>query len=677
MPLSEPNLKQQSRSQPEKKARSAKFPAAATNRVTIEKVNLEFDGGKYPAKCCIGDSVEVRADIYADGHEVISARLSHRKKGTTRWKEEPMVHSVNDRWSGSFEVTELGRYQFTLSAWVDDFLSWQKDLGKRVDAGQDVSGELMEGAAIVKRTAQRARGTKRKQLESFASDLAAGDSEAEHRVSLALSTELAQRCAEFSDRSRATRYERVLEIVVDPERARFGAWYEMFPRSAAAEEDRHGTFRDLEQHLPRIAAMGFDVLYLPPIHPIGSSFRKGPNNSLQSKAGDPGSPWAIGSEAGGHKAIHPELGSEEDFEHLVEAAQEFGIEIAQDIAFQCSPDHPYVQEHPEWFKHRADGTIKYAENPPKKYQDIYPLDFSCDDWQALWLECRDVFRFWIDRGVRIFRVDNPHTKPYRFWEWLIDDIKAQYPEVIFLSEAFTRPKIMYHLALSGFTQSYTYFTWRNSKQELTEYFTELTQTDVRHYMRPNLFANTPDILHAYLQNGGKPAFKVRLVLAATLGASYGIYGPPFELCVARSKDATEEYYNSEKYQIRNWDFESPDNISPLISKVNKIRRENPALHRNDSLQFHPVDNEQLICFSKHTEDLRNILIVAVNLDPRWTQSGWVELPIESFGLDHNASFEVRDLLNDAVYLWQGRTNFVMLDPTVCPAHIFQLQLRHS
>jgi starch synthase (maltosyl-transferring) len=479
----------------------------------------------------------------------------------------------------------------------------------------------------------------------------------------------------FPDRSNAATYDRLLSVIVERERAHYGAWYEMFPRSCADEPGRHGTFKDCEKRLPYIARMGFDVLYLPPIHPIGLTHRKGRNNSPKCTPGDTGSPWGIGSKDGGHKAVHPELGTLEDFDHLVAAARESGIEIALDIAFQCSPDHPYVVEHPVWFRWRPDGTVQYAENPPKKYQDIYPLNFESEAWRELWEEMKSVLLFWIEQGVKIFRVDNPHTKPFRFWEWLIAEIRHTHPDVVFLAEAFTRPKVMQYLAKSGFSQSYTYFTWRNTKEELTEYFTELTRTEVHEYMRPNLFANTPDILHEYLQSGGRPAFQVRLVLAATLGASYGIYGPPFELCETRAVPGTEEYVDSEKYEIRHWDLDRPGSLCEFIGRINAIRRDNPALHKNDPLLFLPVDNDQLIAYARFTPDLDNVVLVVVNLDPHRAQSGWVQVAIDRLGLDPKQPYQVHDLLDDARYLWSGPRNYVALDPNVLPAHILRVRRR--
>jgi starch synthase (maltosyl-transferring) len=544
-----------------------------------------------------------------------------------------------------------------------------------VEAQHEVASELLEGAELIMQAAKGARAEDGEWLRWWADSITKGNDMAA-RINAALDPVLSTIMSRYADRSSGLMYPRILRVTVDRERARFGAWYEMFPRSCADEPGRHGTFRDVEKRLPYVRDMGFDVLYLPPIHPIGRSFRKGPNNSLTAGPDDPGSPWGIGAAEGGHTAVHPQLGTLADFEHLVAAAREHGLEIALDIAFQCSPDHPWVREHPEWFRHRPDGTIKYAENPPKKYQDIYPLDFECADWQALWQALLEVVLFWCEHGVRIFRVDNPHTKPFRFWEWLLAEVQRRYPDTIFLSEAFTRPKVMRHLAKLGFSQSYTYFTWRNTKHELTEYFTELTQTAVREYMRPNLFVNTPDILSEFLQYGGRAAFYIRLVLAATLGASYGIYGPPFETCQHQAvKPGSEEYLDSEKYQIRHWDWERPNVFREFIARVNAIRRDNPALHANDRLRFYQTDNEHIIFYGKSTPDLSNVILIVVNLDPHHVQSGWVRVPLGELGLRPDEPYQVHDLLTEAHYLWNGEWNFVRLDPNAAIAHILRLRKR--
>jgi starch synthase (maltosyl-transferring) len=645
-------------------------------RVVIEGVKPEVDGGRFPIKRIVGDQVVVEADILADGHDVLSACLMYRKDGERKWTEVPMKALVNDRWTGAFEVTELGVYWYTLAAWVDEFESWRRGLAKKSAAEQNVSIDLLTGAQMIGEAGKHATKAHAKTMQQWAATLRSGASSVSEKTELALSDEVAELVSRYAERRSATTYAKELEVVVDRERARFGAWYEMFPRSCAPAPGRHGTFKDCESRLPYVSAMGFDVLYLPPIHPIGITNRKGKNNTPNVGPDDPGSPWAIGGPEGGHKAIHPQLGSLKDFQRLVAKAAEYNIEVALDLAFNCTPDHPYVEKHPGWFRHRPDGSVQYAENPPKKYQDIYPFDFETEEWHHLWDEMKSIVFFWIQQGVRIFRVDNPHTKPFVFWEWLIRAVKREHPDVIFLSEAFTRPKVMYHLAKLGFTQSYTYFTWRNTKWELTQYFTELTQTGVREFFRPNLWTNTPDILTEHLQFGGRGAFMARLVLAATLGASYGIYGPAFELMENRPKESgSEEYLNSEKYEIKYWDIDSPDSLKGFVGRVNYVRKDNPALQSDWSLHFHAVDNEQLICYSKHTEDISDIMLVVVNLDPHHVQSGWVDLSLETLGLPQDQAFQVHDLLSDSRYSWHGSRNYVELDPHSVPAHIFRIRKR--
>jgi starch synthase (maltosyl-transferring) len=631
--------------------------------IVIEDVRPQVDCGRFPIKRTAGETVTVTADIHADGHEVLAAVLLYRRAGDAAWSGLPMRIVENDRWEGTFTVEALGRYEYTIEGWVDRFASWRHELSKKVGAGQDVSAELLEGAAIVESSSP-----------DKASVLADANTPVDARVAEALREELSAVMSEQPDRSRATRFDRVLEVAVERERARFGAWYEMFPRSTGPDPSRSATFDEAQEMLPYVASMGFDVLYLPPIHPIGRAFRKGPNNSLTPGPDDPGSPWAIGSEEGGHTAIEPGLGTIEDFDRFVAAAAHHGLEVALDIAFQASPDHPYVREHPEWFRRRPDGTIKYAENPPKKYQDIYPINFESEDWQALWHELKDVFEFWIAHRVTIFRVDNPHTKPFRFWEWALGELKREHPEAIFLSEAFTRPKVMRYLAKCGFSQSYSYFTWRNTKAELTDYFTELAQTDVREYMRPNLFANTPDILHAYLQRGGRPAFQVRLVLAATLGASYGIYSG-FELAEnAPVRDGSEEYLDSEKYQIRHRDYRQAGSLAEMIGRINGIRRDHPALQHDWGLTFHQTDNPEILAYTKRSTDGRDTVMVVVNLDPFNMQHGFVQLPLADWGVSPFESVEVLDLLSGERYFWRGEWNYVRLDPQSRVAHILSVEL---
>ncbi|HYG36208.1 MAG TPA: alpha-1,4-glucan--maltose-1-phosphate maltosyltransferase, partial [Clostridia bacterium] len=582
-------------------------------RVIIEGVSPEIDGGRFPIKRVPGEKVVVEADIYADGHDVLAAALLFRREGEEEWSEVPMKALVNDRWRGKFTVEEVGTYEYTIEAWVNQFRTWRRNLEKKFAARMDVALELLTGREFIQAVQKRAEGQDRRELESVAESLSPENPLPDSaKVLTVLNERIVELMDEYLERKHSVRYARKLRVQVDPLPARFSAWYEFFPRSCAPEPGRHGTFKDCEAMLARVARMGFDTVYFPPIHPIGTTYRKGRNNSLIVEPGDPGSPWAIGSEEGGHKAVNPALGTLEDFQALVAKARKLGLQIALDIAFQCSPDHPYVKEHPEWFRHRPDGSIQYAENPPKKYQDIYPLDFESEDWRGLWIELKSIFEFWIEQGVRVFRVDNPHTKPFRFWTWCLGGLKREHPDLIFLSEAFTRPKVMYQLAKLGFTQSYNYFPWRNTKHEIQTYLEELTQTEVQEFFRPNLWPNTPDILTQNLQYGGRPVFVSRLILAATLGASYGIYGPPYEICENTPREpGSEEYLNSEKYEVRHWDLAVPGGLGDLMAHLNQIRRENPALQSNERLCFHDVDNEQILVYSKHTEDLENIILVMV------------------------------------------------------------------
>ena len=640
-------------------------------RVVIEAVSPEVDGGRVPSNRSLGEKVAVEADIFADGHDALACVMRYRHHAGSKWTEERMSALGNDRWRAEFTVTELGRYVYTFEAWVDRFLTWRLQLAKRMAAGQDVASELKVGATLVESAAGRAQGADSAALQKHAQSLLTTPVPGAEIVS----RELIELIDRYPDKSDYVTYPRELEVLVDPVRARFSSWYELFPRSAG-EPGRHGTFRDVERRLPYVASMGFDVLYLPPIHPIGLTNRKGANNSVKALPGEPGSPWAIGSEEGGHKSIHTELGTLDDFRHLLRAAEEHGLALALDIAFQCSPDHPYIREHPEWFRHHPDGSIQYAENPPKKYEDIVPFDFECEAWRELWAELLSIVSYWIDQGVRIFRVDNPHTKPFAFWEWLIGEVKRDHPDAIFLSEAFTRPKVMYRLAKAGFTQSYTYFAWRNTVWDLTQYFKELHQPPVSDFFRPNLWPNTPDILTEYLQNGGRPAFAARLVLAATLGASYGIYGPAFELCQARAKEpGSEEYLDSEKYQLRSWPIDSPDSLKELITLVNEIRHENLALQSDRGLRFHTTENESLLAYTKSTSDLADVVLTVINLDPHHTQSGMVTLPLEALGLDGDKSYQAHELLSGARYLWSGPRNYVEINPHAAPAQIFRFRRR--
>jgi starch synthase (maltosyl-transferring) len=648
------------------------LPAAGQSRAIIEGVKPEIDCGTFAIKRVVGETVVVEADVFTDGHDLLECVVLYRKSSEKKWSEAPMEFLVNDRWRGEFQVTAMGRYIYTVQAWVDRFKTWHYDFKKRVAAGQDVAVDLLIGADLIEGASKRAKGNDKKTLKAASQQLR-GDDDQQTKIDAVMDDTLYQTVMKYPDRSFAATYAKELPVTVDRERARFSTWYELFPRSTSPEPGKHGTFKDCEAWLPHIASMGFDVLYFPPIHPIGKAFRKGKNNATVAEPGDTGSPWAIGGEEGGHKAIHPELGTLEDFHNLVQKAKEYGIEIALDIAFQCSPDHPYVKEHPEWFRARPDGTIQYAENPPKKYQDIYPFDFETENWKELWEELKSVMVYWIEQGVYIFRVDNPHTKSFKFWEWAISDIKQKHPETLFLSEAFTRPKVMYRLAKLGFTQSYTYFTWRNEKWDLTEYLIELTQTDVREVFRPNFWPNTPDILHAYLQNGGIPAFKTRLVLAATMTANYGMYGPAFELGENVPREpGSEEYLHSEKYQLRHWDINSPNSLKDMIARVNNIRRDNPALQSDWGIQFHSTDNEQIICYSKQTDDQTNRILVVASFDTYFKQSGWVGIDLSALNIDPSHPYQIYDLLTDTTYTWNGSWNYVELNPHMIPAHIFRI-----
>jgi starch synthase (maltosyl-transferring) len=643
-------------------------------RVVIEKVAPQVDGGRFPIKRITGDAVRVEADVFADGHDAVAAMLLHRPDGETEWSKVPMRSLGNDRWSADFTVDRVGDHFYQVAGWVDQFATWKRDLEKRLRAGQDIAADLLIGRELIHRAAAKATGTDRERLGEIERRLQ--DGEAQRQVSAVLADDdLNRMMFRLSPLDAAATYSQEFPVTVDRPRAAFSAWYEMFPRSAASN-GRHGTLKDVEARLPYVASLGFDVLYLPPIHPVGRSFRKGRNNAEVAQAADVGSPWGIGSEEGGHKSIHPSLGTMEDFRRLVAAAERHGIELALDVAFQTSPDHPYVREHAEWFRKRPDGTIQYAENPPKKYQDIYPFDFETPAWESLWEELKSIFDFWIREGVRIFRVDNPHTKPFPFWEWVIREIRCEHRDVLFLAEAFTRPKVMYRLAKLGFSQSYTYFAWRDTKWELTQYFTEITRSEVREFFRPNLWPNTPDILPESLQVGGRAAFMARLVLAATLAGNYGIYGPPFEHGWSAPREpGSEEYLDSEKYQIHHHDLDRADSLKDFIARVNTIRRGSPAIAHGGSLDFHNATNAQVICFSRTSADLADVVLVIVSLDPNYRQSAWIELPLEAMGLPANRPYQMHDLLTDARYLWHGNRNYVELDPSTCPAHVFRVRRR--
>jgi starch synthase (maltosyl-transferring) len=639
--------------------------------IVVERVEPELDGGRHPVKREVGDRVQVSADIFKEGHDVLAAVLLYRTIKEPAWHEAPMQHLDNDRWAGHFDVPENTRYLYSIGAFVNGFESWRQEAMKKSDAGERIESELLEGRHLVERAAKRATEPAKTRLEEFLKRWRVADIQ-EIQLGVALNDELSQLVERHQERKAWTVYDRELQLVVDRVRARYGAWYELFPRSQGTVPGRSGTFKDCEKRLPAIQAMGFDVVYLTPIHPIGRTNRKGKNNAVTAFATDPGSPYAIGNEHGGHDAVEPTLGTIEDFDRFQEVVRAHGMEVALDFAINCSPDHPYVKMHREWFAHRPDGTIKYAENPPKQYQDIYNVDFYCEDWRGLWNEMKRVILFWADRGVKIFRVDNPHTKPVAFWSWLIREVQDRHPDTIFLSEAFTRPKMMRALAKAGFTQSYTYFTWRNFKQELTEYLIELSQTGMREYFRPNFFTNTPDILPEILQHGGRPAFKFRLVLAATLSPSYGIYSG-YELCENTAVPGKEEYLNSEKYEYKVWDWDRPGHITNYVTTINRIRRENPALHELENLEFYEADNEHVIVYGKRTRDRRNIILVAVNLNPFQAQEARVMIPISSFGIKADEMYQLHNLITDQRDLVKGDTYSLRLDPQVEPAAIYAVR----
>ncbi len=663
-------------------------PDHGQKRVVIEHVEPEIDAGRFPAKRVVDETVVVEADIFGDGHDHVEARLLLRAPGEKGWAAIPMAPLGNDRWQASFATAAVGSYQFKIAASIDHFDTWQDGLAKKLKAGQDVALELETGGLIVEEAAGRAKGKDAKTLTAAAkllrdngrnlADLEKqGNAQGQREgfAAPALSPDLLALASRYPNVELETEYERTLAVEVDRKRARFSTWYELFPRSQGRDAATHGTFRDVEGKLPYLQQLGFDVLYMPPIHPVGRSYRKGKNNSVNAQPEDVGSPWAIGASEGGHTEILPELGTMADFEHLRDTAAEHGMELALDIAFQCAPDHPWVSEHPDWFKHRADGSIQYAENPPKKYQDIYPLDFESKDWEALWDELSGVFLYWAERGVRIFRVDNPHTKAFGFWEWCIAEVKRRYPDALFLAEAFTRPRVMEQLAKLGFSQSYTYFCWRTTKAELEEYLTELTQTEQWQYFRPNFWPNTPDINPYNLQTGGYGAFALRFVLAATMNPSYGIYGGAYENLVdAPFRAGGEEYLDSEKYEIKHWPLSLENPLAQLIATVNKARQEQPALQTFDqSLRFHTTDNPELIAYSKRSADNSNVVLTVVNLDPVNRQSGWLYLDTKQLGLTDESVYLCEDVLSGSAYTWRGPSNFVALDPAVQPAHLFVIR----
>ncbi len=650
------------------------LPVRRPPRVAVENVWPQVDEGRVPIRRVVGETVEVYADVYAEGTAAVRAVVRWRPASERVWHELPMAPMGNDRWREAFLVPAPGRYQYTVVGWVDPFLTWRILLDRRIESHAVAPVDLLEGAEILASLSRTVHGTDASLLGEAAERLRRpGEGSLEEAIRVARSPELAEAAARHPERSEVASYPTTFEVEVDPARAGHSAWYELFPRSTSPESGRAGRFRDLRARLPYIAGLGFDVVYLTPVHPIGRTNRRGPNNRPSFSSDVPGSPWAIGSPHGGHTAVDPTLGTLEELRGVFAEARRVGLDVALDLAFQCAPDHPWVREHPDWFHHLPDGSIRTAENPPKRYDDIYPIDFGTRDWKALWTALKGVVDFWVHEGVRWFRVDNPHTKPFEFWRWLIGEVRREHPDVLFLAEAFTRPKVMYRLAKVGFTHSYTYFAWRTTREELTSYFRELNEGAVHEIFRPHLWPNTPDILTEQFHSGRRSVFVQRLLLAATLSSHYGIYGPAYELLEHTPQEpGKEEYRNSEKYEVRHWELEAAGNLGPEIRRINRIRQENPALREGRRLTFHPTDNDRLLAFSRRTDDSRNVVLVVVNLDPDVPQSGWTYLDLTELGIPPDRPFDLEDLWNGPRYQWRGPRNFVRLDPSSAPAHVFRV-----
>jgi starch synthase (maltosyl-transferring) len=637
-------------------------------RIVIENVLPQIDSGAYFIKRIVGQTINVTADVFSDGHDVIECCVKFKHESDKNWNDVRMAHTGNDEWAASFKVEKQGYYTYFVEGWVDYALNWQHGIERKIQDNQHVKSELLEGADYVKAVSKFANASEKEYLKTAAKYFTS-QKEYDKAIAVAMSEDLTVMFKKYPIRFIENR-SLELQVYVDRKKALFSTWYEFFPRSASSEEGKHGTFKDCEKLLPRVAAMGFDTLYFPPIHPIGEVNRKGKSNATNAQLGDVGSPWGIGSQYGGHKATHPELGSIEDFKSLVKKAKDLGIEVAMDYALQAAPDHPYVKDFPQWFKWRPDGTVQYAENPPKKYQDIQPIYFESGDWKNLWQELLDVALFWIEEcDVKIYRVDNPHTKPFYFWGWLIAEVKKKHPEVLFLAEAFTRPKIMHELAKQGFTQSYTYFTWRNSKAELIEYVEELTKTNQKEFYRPNFWPNTPDINPYPLQSGNEAIHLQRYFLAATLSSSVGIYGPVYEYMVSAAMPGKEEYLDSEKYEFVKWDWEKQNKLTHIITKINSIRNEHPSLQQTNNIHFCDADNEQIIAYYKHDDDHQDETLMIVSLDPYYPRQATVRLPIEHIG---SQPVTVVDLITGNSYNWDKEWNFVELHPAL-PFHLFKIK----
>lgn len=639
------------------------------NRVIIENVTPEIDGGRFYIKSVPNEPILIEADIFGDGHDKVYARLLYKHQAEKNWTSKPLHLINNDRWRGNFTPTKEGFYSYMLEGWIDHLASWQHEISLKIKDGQQVSSELLVGASLLEKILGKASNEDKKDIQ-LTIDAFKDSYQYTEAVFLAMSEKLANWFEQYPEQDHITQYKE-LKVWIDRPRAGFSTWYSMFPRSAAKNPNEHGTFRDVIDLLPRIQSMGFDVLYIPPIHPIGKQFRKGKNNSPNCLPTDPGVPYGIGSELGGHDAIHSELGTLDDFKALIKACHEHDMEIAMDLAIQCSPDHPWAKNHPEWFKIRPDGTIQYAENPPKKYQDIYPINFETEAWQSLWQELKRIIFTWAEWGVRIIRVDNPHTKSFAFWEWVIAETKNKYPDMIFLAEAFTRPKVMQQLGKLGYTQSYTYYTWRHNKAEMTAYMRELTQTDMRYYFRPNFWPNTHDINPPVLQTGHEPNFLYRFFMAATLSSNYGIFGPTFEFMVHEPFPGKEEYWNSEKYEIKHWDWTHTNKLTYVITQVNKARKENTALQFTNNIAFCDTNDEQVFAYLKVHQ--HNRLLCVVNMDGYNRRQAMVRVPLHLIGKAEWEEYIVHDLITGGKFVWRGELNYVELDPYLLPFHLFRIE----